>query len=168
MFFLLLINKIYKQAFYLVNMNEKTLVLIKPDAVARGLVGNIISDLDRTGLRMIGLKIVKVKKELAEEHYHEHNGKPFFQNLISYLTGKLHNDAKVIAIVYEGENAIKKIRELAGETNPEKADFKSLRSKYGRIHSETKSFENAIHASDSVENANREIALWFKKDEIIE
>jgi nucleoside-diphosphate kinase len=129
-------------------MTERTLVLIKPDAVAR--------------------KIVKVKEGLAEEHYSEHKEKPFFPNLISHLTGKLHNNANVIAIVYEGENAIKKIRETAGETNPEKADFKSLRGKYGRIHSETKSFENAIHASDSVESANREIALWFRKDEIIE
>jgi len=149
-------------------MAEKTLVLIKPDAIAKGLAGNIISDIDKIGLKIIGLKIVKVKKELAEEHYYEHKEKPFFQDLISHITGKLHNNSNVIAIVYEGENAIKKIRELAGETNPEKADFISLRGKYGRINAQIKCFENVIHASDSVENANREIALWFRKDEIIE
>lgn len=149
-------------------MTERTLVLIKPDAVAKGLAGNIISDLDKSGLRMIGLKLVKVKEELAEEHYSEHKGKPFFNNLILHITSKLHDNSPVIAIIYEGDNAVLKIREIAGNTNPEKASFKSLRGKYGRIHSETKSFENAIHTSDSVESANREIALWFKKDEIIE
>ena len=95
-------------------MEERTLVLIKPDAVAKGLVGNIISELDRVRLHIIGLKIVKVKKELAEEHYKEHVGKPFFYKLVSHLTGKLHNNAEVIAIVYKGEDAIQKIRDFAG------------------------------------------------------
>jgi nucleoside-diphosphate kinase len=149
-------------------MEEKTLVLIKPDAVAKGLVGNIISELDRLRLNMIGIKIVKVKKELAEEHYKEHTGKPFFDKLVSHLTGKLHNNSEVIAIVYKGENAIQKIREFAGNTDPEKADLRSLRGKYGRINSKTDCFENVIHSSDSSESAKKEIALWFKPNELIE
>ncbi|MCL5730022.1 MAG: nucleoside-diphosphate kinase [Candidatus Pacearchaeota archaeon] len=148
-------------------MNEKTLVLIKPDAVAKGLTGNIISDLDNLGLKMIGLKLVKVTDELAKAHYLEHKERPFFNDLILHITGKLHNNAPVIAIVYEGESAIEKIRKLAGSTNPEKAELKSLRGKYGRIHSETKCLETVIHSSDSAESAKREIALWFAQDELI-
>ncbi|MFZ1970757.1 MAG: nucleoside-diphosphate kinase [Candidatus Nanoarchaeia archaeon] len=149
-------------------MEEKTLVLVKPDAFAKGLAGNIISELDRLNLKMIGLKVISVKKELAEEHYKEHKGKPFFDKLVSHLTGKLHNGANVVAIVYLGENAIQKIREFAGSTDPEKADFKSLRGKYGRINSKNDCFENVIHSSDSPESAKKEIALWFKQDELIE
>ncbi len=147
---------------------EKTLVLVKPDAMEKGLLGNIISELGRTGLEIAGIKIVDVKRDLAEEHYAEHKGKPFYEDLVKHLTGELHHGAKVIAIVYEGENAIKKIREAAGETNPEKARPDSLRGKYGRIHSETKCFENVIHSSDSEESARKEIALWFRPEELIE
>ena len=149
-------------------MEERTLVLIKPDAVARGLSGDVISELDRLGLKMIGLKIVNVKKELAEAHYEEHKEKPFFEKLVSHISGKLHNNSNVIAIVYSGENAIQKVREFAGETNPEKADFRSLRGKYGRINSQTDCFENVIHSSDSKDSAKREINLWFNKEELIE
>ncbi|HEB46907.1 MAG TPA: nucleoside-diphosphate kinase [Candidatus Pacearchaeota archaeon] len=147
---------------------ERTLVLIKPDAMVKGLAGNIVSEIHSLGLKMIGLKLVNVKKELAEEHYLEHKEKPFFNDLIKHITGELHENENVIAIVYEGENAVKKIRECAGATNPEEAHPKSLRGKYGRIHSETKCHETVLHASDSPESAEKEIDLWFDKSEIVE
>lgn len=147
---------------------ERTLVLIKPDAMVKRIAGNIISELYNTNLKMIGLKLVNVQKELAEMHYEEHKNKPFFQKLIGHITGELHNNENVIAIVYEGENAIKKVREAAGKTHPEEADFNTIRGKYGRWHSKTDCFENVIHASDSPESAEREITLWFDKEELIE
>ena len=104
---------------------ERTLVLIKPDAVAKRIVGHIISDFEMLGFKMVGLKLVDVKQELAEKHYNEHKGKAFYEELIKYITGKLHN-AKVVAIVYEGENIIQKIREVTGATHPDKADSFSL------------------------------------------
>ncbi|PJC45320.1 nucleoside-diphosphate kinase [Candidatus Pacearchaeota archaeon CG_4_9_14_0_2_um_filter_30_8] len=149
---------------------ERTLVLIKPDAVAKRIAGHVISDLYSTNLKMIGLKIVNVKKELAEKHYYDipqKHGQEVFEKLIKHLIGDLHNHANVIAIVYEGENAIKKIRELAGSTHPEKADFCTLRGKYGRVNSETDCFENVIHTSDSPESAEKEISLWFDEKELI-
>ena len=88
------------------NLKERTLVLIKPDAMVKRLAGNIITDLYNLNLKMIGLKLVNVKRELAEQHYSEHKGKPFFEDLIKHITGELHNNENVIAIVYEGENSI--------------------------------------------------------------
>ncbi len=146
---------------------ERVLVLIKPDAMVKRIVGNIITDLYNLNLKMIGLKLVNVKRELAEQHYCEHKDKPFFEKLIKHLTGEFHNNENVIAIVYEGENAIEKARKAAGETNPEEADFCTIRGKYGRIHTKTDCFENVIHVSDSPEAAKREIALWFKEEELV-
>lgn len=157
---------------------ERTLILIKPDGLVKSLTGNIISMLSEAKLKIVGAKIVKVSKELAEKHYGdlknslikkfgEEKGKLVFENTLEYLQGKFHTD-RVLAMVYKGKDAVKKIRELAGETNPEKAPPTSIRGKYGRIHSETKVFENVIHCSDTPENAEREIALWFKKDEVVE
>ena len=159
-------------------MEEKTLVLIKPDGVIKDLIGNILTELSESKLKIVAAKIVKVKKDLAEKHYSElksslikkfgeEKGNAVFESTLEYIQGKFHTD-RVFALVYEGENAVKKIRELAGETNPEKASPISIRGKYGRIHSETKVFENVLHCSDSAENAKREIALWFKEDEIVE
>jgi nucleoside-diphosphate kinase len=149
-------------------MEERTLVLIKPDAMIKGLAGNVISDLHRLNLKMIGLKLVNVQNELAEKHYEEHRGKPFFEKLVAHLTGQLHNNENVVAIVYKGENAIQRIRDAAGKTHPEEADFNSLRGRYGRVHGKTDCFENVIHASDSTSSAEKEISLWFKKDELVE
>jgi nucleoside-diphosphate kinase len=149
-------------------MNERTLILIKPDAMAKHLAGNIITDLYTLNLKMIGLKLSNVKRELAEMHYAEHKGKPFFEDLIKHLTGELHNHEKVIAIVYEGENAIQKIRSAIGKTNPDECTPYSIRGKYGKINTITNCHETVIHASDSVESANREIKLWFDEDEITE
>ena len=148
-------------------MTERTLVLIKPDAMGKRLAGHIISDLYLTNLKMTALKIIDVSKDLAEAHYKEHQDKPFFGKLTKHLTGDFHNNENVIAIIYEGENAIEKIRNIVGHTHPEQSDPTSIRGKYGRIHTETDCFENAIHASDSQESAQREIELWFEKEEII-
>ena len=147
---------------------ERTLVLIKPDAMAKRLAGNIITDLYSLNLKMIALKLSNVKRELAEMHYSEHKGKPFYDQLIKHLTGELHNHEKVIAIIYEGENAVKKIREAIGKTNPDESDPWTIRGKYGKINTKTNCQETVIHASDSVESAKREIALWFEDDEIVE
>ena len=147
---------------------ERTLVLIKPDAMAKKLAGNIISDLYNLNLKMTGLKLVNVKKELAEKHYEIHKEKPFFNDLIKHLTGELHGNENVIAIVYQGEHAVKKVRELVGATNPDDAHPCSLRGKYGKIHTKTNCHETVIHASDTKENAEKEISLWFDEDEIIE
>ena len=152
-------------------MEEKTLVLIKPDAMAKRLAGNVITDLYNLDLKMIGLKLVNVKRELAEKHYwdiSEKHGPEVFEKLIKHITGELHDNENVIAIVYKGDNAIKKIRDAAGKTHPEKADFKTIRGKYGRVNSETDCFENIIHASNSPENGEREIQLWFDENELVE
>ena len=146
---------------------ERTLILIKPDAMVKKLAGNIISDLYNTGLRMVGLKLVNVKRELAEQHYNMHKEKPFYEELIKHITGELHNNENVIAIVYEGENAIQRIRKEVGATNPHEADPCSIRGKYGKIHTKTSCHETVIHASDSKESAEREIGLWFDKKEIV-
>jgi nucleoside-diphosphate kinase len=157
---------------------EKTLVLIKPDGLIKSLTGNIITTLSEAKLRIIGAKIVKVSRELAENHYStlkndlikkfgENEGNKIFESTLSYIQGKYHTD-RVFALVYSGKNAVEKIRALAGSTNPEKADPVSIRGKYGRMNSETKVLETVVHCSDSVENAEREIALWFKKDELVE
>jgi len=157
---------------------ERTLVLIKPDGLVKSLTGNIITTLSETKLKIVGAKIVKVSREFAEKHYSnlkkeltekfgEEKGKEVYENVLAHMQGKFHTD-RVLALVYKGEDAVKKVKELAGITNPEKANPLSIRGKYGRINSETKVFENAMHCSDSVENAIREIALWFKEEEIVE
>jgi len=149
---------------------ERTLVLIKPDAMVKCLAGNIISELYNLNLKMIGLKLVNVQKELAEQHYFEikeKRGKDVFDKLIKHITGELHNNENVIALVYEGKNAIQKIRNIAGKTNPEEAEPNTIRGRYGRIHSKTDCYENLIHASDSVKSAKKEIALWFDDGELV-
>lgn len=159
-------------------MEERTLVLIKPDGLYKSLTGNIITILSETKLKIVGAKVVKVKKEFAEKHYSglqenlikkfgEEEGNKIFEEVLNYIQGKFHTD-RVLALVYKGENAVDKVRKLAGETNPEKAHPISIRGKYGRIHSETKVMENVMHCSDSVENAEKEIALWFNLGEVVE
>jgi len=145
--------------------NQQSLVIIKPDGLIKSLTGNILTALSETKLKIVGAKIVKVSKDLAEEHYIEHKEKEFFQGLIKYIRGEYHTD-RVLALVYEGDSAIKKIREIAGSTNPEEASPVSIRGKYGRIASKTGVFENVIHASANEKDAEREIKLWFKPTEL--
>jgi len=146
-------------------MINQTLVLIKPDGLKKSLTGNILTRLSETKLDIVGAKIVKVSKELAEEHYHQLKEKPFFDELIQYIMGEYHKK-KVMALVYWGEDAIQKVRDICGETNPEEADSVSIRGAYGRITTKGV-YENVIHASATMEEAEREIKLWFEPEDII-
>lgn len=145
---------------------QATLVLIKPDGLKKSLTGNILTRLSETKLEIIASKVVRVSKELAEQHYYHLKDKPFFPELIKYLQGELHDRKKVLAMVYGGEDAINKVRQLAGATNPEEADPTSIRGSYGRITTKGL-YENVIHASTNESEAEREIKLWFSPDEII-
>ena len=144
---------------------QQTLVLIKPDGLVKSLTGNIITELSDTGLIIVGAKIVQVTRELAEEHYHHLKEEKFFDELISYIIGEFHTK-RVLALVYEGESTISKIRKVVGETNPEKADPTSIRGKYGRITT-SGVFENVVHASENEKEAEREIKLWFRPSELV-
>lgn len=147
---------------------EACLIIIKPDGIIKSLTGDIISTLSETRLKIIAAKIVSVKKELAEAHYHELKEKKpqIFENTLKYIMGEYHTN-RILALIYYGEGAIEKIRSLVGKTNPEEADSTTIRGKYGRINSKTGVLENCIHASDSPINAEREIKLWFKPEEIV-
>ncbi len=147
-------------------MNQATLILIKPDGLKKSLTGNILTRLSETKLEIVAAKIVRVSKGLAEEHYRHLKDKPFFGDLIKYLQGDLHDRKKVMALIYWGEDAIKKCRELAGATNPEEAESTSIRGSYGRITT-SGVYENVIHVSSIPEEAEREIKLWFSPGEII-
>ncbi len=145
---------------------EQTLVLIKPDGLVKSLTGNIISKLSETELRIVGAKIVPVSRELAEKHYHHLKSEPFFEDLMKYIQGFYHT-RRVLAMVYHGDNAIEKVRRIAGSTNPEEADPISIRGKYGRITT-SGVYENAVHASENAKEAEREIKLWFEPGELSE
>ena len=145
---------------------EQTLVLIKPDGLKKSLTGNILTRLSETRLEIAGARIVRVSKELAEEHYNALRDKPFFDELIKYIMGEYHERRKVMALVYHGENAIQKVRDICGATNPEEAEPASIRGAYGRITT-LGVFENVIHASADAQDAEREIKLWFRPDEIV-
>ncbi|MFA5275552.1 MAG: nucleoside-diphosphate kinase [Candidatus Omnitrophota bacterium] len=147
-------------------MNQAALVLIKPDGLKKSLTGNILTRLSETKLEIVAAKMIRVNKELAEEHYKHLKEKPFFNDLIKYLQGELHDRKKVMALVYWGKDAIKKCRELAGATNPEEAEPTSIRGSYGRITT-SGVYENVIHVSSDEKDAEREIKLWFDPDEII-
>lgn len=146
-------------------MKEQTLVLIKPDGLKKSLTGNILTRLSETKLDIVAAKIVRVSRELAVEHYRHMKDKPFFEELIKYIMGEYHKK-KVMAVVYWGDEAISKVRDICGATNPEEADSVSIRGAYGRITTKGV-YENVIHASTNTEEAEREIRLWFSPDEII-
>lgn len=135
---------------------ERTLVLIKPDGVQRALIGEIISRLERRGLKLSASKLFWVPIELAQKHYTEHVGKPFYSGLLKYITS-----APVMAMVWEGEGAVAAVRQTMGATNPAQAAPGTVRHDFALITS-----RNLTHASDSVENAQKEIALWFKPEEL--
>jgi len=144
---------------------EQCLVLIKPDGLVKSLTGDILSKFSETKLKIVGAKIIQVTRELAEEHYQHLKQEKFFDELIRYIMGEFHTK-RVLALVYQGEDAISKIRKIVGVTDPEKADPISIRGKYGRI---TRSgvFENVVHASENKKEAEREIKLWFRPDELV-
>jgi len=147
---------------------QNTLVVVKPDGLKKSLTGNILTKLAETRLIIVGAKVVSVTKELAEQHYIHLKDKPFFPDLLNYIQGKIYGEEyqRVLAMVYRGENAIQKVRDIAGSTNPEEADSTSIRGAYGRITTKGV-FENVIHASSSTTDAEREIKLWFKPFEIV-
>jgi nucleoside-diphosphate kinase len=136
---------------------ERPLVLVKPDAVQRGLIGEIISRLERRGLRLVAAKFIKVSQELAETHYAIHKGKAFYDDLIRYITS-----APVMAMVWEGPNAIEAIRQTMGVTSPLAAAPGSIRHDFA-----LQIGRNLTHASDSVENGIKEVGLWFSPQELI-
>ena len=145
---------------------EQTLVLIKPDGLKRSLTGNIIALLSHPDNIIVATKLVIVTRELAEQHYHHLENKPFYKDLIRYILGEWHTN-RVLALVYEGPDIISRIRETSGATNPEEAKPDTIRGKYGRIHSKTGVFENVIHCSACDSEAEREIKLWFEPHEIV-
>ena len=136
---------------------ERTLVLVKPDGVQRGLMGEVISRLEHRGLRVVAAKFMQVSKELAETHYAIHKGKPFYNGLISYITS-----APVMAMVWEGPNAVAAVRQTMGATRPTEAAPGTLRHDFA-----LEVGRNLTHASDEPANAEKEVALWFKKDELV-
>ena len=135
---------------------QRTLVLIKPDAVQRGLIGEIIKRFENRGLQLIAMNLKIVDKEFAETHYAAHVGKPFYKGLIKYITA-----SPIIAMVWEGSNAIEAVRQTIGATNPIEASPGTIRHDLSIITS-----RNLVHASDSIETAEKEIALWFDAEEI--
>ncbi len=137
---------------------ERTFVLVKPDGVQRGLVGEIIARLERRGLRLTAAKFMAVSMELAETHYGIHKGKPFYDGLIEYITS-----APVMAMVWEGPNAVAAVRQTMGATRPTEAAPGSVRHDYG-----LEVGRNITHASDSAENGKLETELWFKTEELVD
>jgi len=137
---------------------ERTLVLVKPDGVERGLIGEIIGRLERRGLRLVAAKFIQVSRDLAETHYAVHKGKPFYDGLIKYITS-----APVMAMVWEGPNAVVAIRQTMGATRPTDAAPGSIRHDFA-----LEVGRNLTHASDSVENGEKEVTLWFDVAELVE
>jgi nucleoside-diphosphate kinase len=136
---------------------ERTLVLIKPDAMQRGLAAEILGRLERRGLRLVGLKLLQVDRALAERHYGEHTGKPFFEGLVGYITS-----FPIIAACFEGTRAVEAVRNAMGKTNPIDAAPGTIRGDFG-----LEIGRNLVHGSDSPESAEREIGLFFNPDELL-
>lgn len=147
-------------------MKEPALVIIKPDGISKQIVGHVFSKFSQTRLDIIGLRVMKVTRGLAEKHYMHLRGKPFFEEIVTYLSGGYHKENKLIAIIYYGADAIKKCRAVAGATNPEEACGGTIRGSYGRITTEGL-FENVVHVSSDRKEAEREIKLWFNPDDIL-
>lgn len=136
---------------------ERTLVIIKPDGVQRGLIGEIIARVERRGLRLVGMKLMEVSKDLAERHYAIHKGKPFYNGLIDYITA-----SPVAVMAWEGPKAVEAVRQTLGATNPTAAAPGTIRADFA-----LEIGRNLTHGSDSAENGNAEVALWFKPDELV-
>jgi nucleoside-diphosphate kinase len=137
---------------------ERTLIIVKPDAVQRGLSGQIITRFEQRGLRIIGMKFMKVSRELAAAHYAVHEGKPFYEPLVNFITS-----SPVIVMALEGPNAIVAARTTIGATKCYEAAAGTIRGDFGM-----ETGRNLVHGSDSVENGEKEIALWFTDDELVD
>jgi nucleoside-diphosphate kinase len=138
------------------DMMEKSFVMLKPDAVSRKLIGKILSRFEEKGLKIVGIKLLQITEDLAKTHYGEHEGKPFFNDLVNYIIS-----APSLAMVIEGDEAITVIRKIVGATNPKEADLGTIRGDYAMDTG-----RNIIHASDSPKSAEIEINLFFNQDEI--
>lgn len=138
-------------------MIERTLVLVKPDGVQRLLAGRIIARYEERGLKIVGLKLVHVDRELAERHYAVHKGKPFFEGLVTFITS-----APLVALALEGPDAIAFVRTMNGATRPTEAAPGTVRGDFA-----VEMGQNLVHASDSAETAATELALWFRPDELL-
>ena len=136
---------------------ERTLVLVKPDGMQRGLAGEIIQRLERRGLRIVGLKLLQVDRALAERHYGEHVGKPFYEGLVGYITA-----CPIVAACFEGTDAVETVRNTMGKTNPRDAAPGTIRGDFG-----LEIGRNLIHGSDSLASAERELALFFAPNELL-
>ncbi|MBC1375452.1 nucleoside-diphosphate kinase [Listeria farberi] len=136
---------------------EQTYVMVKPDGVERGLIGEILAKIEKKGIKLVAGKLMQIDRKLAEQHYAEHIGKPFFEDLIGFITS-----GPVFAMVLEGDDVIKTARRMMGKTNPLEADSGTIRAEYA-IHTN----RNVIHGSDSPESAKREIQLFFEPHEIL-
>jgi len=145
---------------------EKSLVIIKPDGVERGLVGEIIKRFENAGLKIVGMKMVWIGKKFAEEHYKAHKAKPFFKELVEFIT-----EGPVVAFVVEGVHAVDNVRKLVGSTSPNEANPGTIRGDFAHIsmaYASKKGLggKNVVHASGSKKEADEEIKLWFKKEEL--
>jgi len=136
---------------------EKTLLFVKPDGVMRGLTGEIIRRIERKGLLITAIKLLKLNREKAEEFYNVHRGKPFFEALVKHVTS-----GPILAMVIEGPNAVSVVRKLIGKTSPFEAEPGTIRGDFG-----INLTKNVVHASDNEENAEKEVAFFFKKREIL-
>lgn len=135
---------------------EKSFLMVKPDGVSRGLVGEIISRIERKGLKIVAMKMARINEDLAKSHYGEHEGKPFFDGLIEYITS-----GPVVVMVVEGRETVKVLRSMIGKTDPKEAPIGTIRGDFGLDVG-----RNLVHASDSKDSAKREIPLFFDSDEI--
>jgi len=138
-------------------VRERTFCLVKPDGVQRGLVGEIVRRFESRGLKLVGLKMIRISRQLAGEYYAEHKGKAFFPGLVEYVTS-----GPSVAMLWEGENAVAVVRKTMGATDPAKAEPGTIRADFGLTIS-----RNVVHGSDSVESAKRETSLFFKPEEIL-
>lgn len=137
---------------------ERTFLMVKPDGVQRNLIGEIVSRFEKKGFQLVGAKLMQIPKEVAEKHYGEHKDKPFYDELVSFITS-----GPVFAMVWQGENVIATARQMMGTTNPKDAQPGTIRGDFGVTIG-----KNVIHGSDSPESAEREIALFFKEEELID
>ena len=136
---------------------ERTFVAIKPDAVQRALIGEIISRFEQKGFKLVAMKFMKVSEELAKQHYGEHKEKPFFSGLVNFITS-----GPIVAMVWEGKGVISSIRKLMGKTNPQESEIGTIRGDFAVDVS-----QNIVHGSDSEQSAKREIGLFFKENELV-
>jgi nucleoside-diphosphate kinase len=138
-------------------MMERTFIMIKPDGVQRNLVGEVVRRFETKGFTLVGLRLMKVSRELAEKHYDVHKERPFFGSLVDFITS-----APVVAMVWEGDGVVAAARKIIGATNPLTAEPGTIRGDYG-----VSIGRNLIHGSDAIETAQREISLWFSDDELV-